>query len=826
MPRPHRADITFTVDGRDVAAPEGTMLADAAKLGDVEIPVFCYEPKLGQPVGACRMCLVEVEGIPKLQTACSTPVKDGMVVNTTAPKVKAAQESVLEFLLVNHPLDCPVCDKGGECPLQDITYGWGRGKSRVVEPKRHFTKPLELSPLIAIDRERCILCYRCVRFSQEVSEDHQLVLLDRGADTYVGTFDSHPYVAPFSGNIVELCPVGALTSRPYRFRARPWDIEGGGSVCTLCAGQCNVTYTVRDERVLRTLSRENTDVDDGWLCDKGRFSYQSTHVDERLTEPLVRNTDGQLVPATWEEALDRASVLLRAGGEQTAAIAGSRTLNEEGYLLQRLLREQLGSPHLESRTAPGPSRELLAALHAPALQATVSDLEFAHHVLILDVEPGESAPILELRLRKGARRLGTKLTVVSSRPSALDPKATPLRFAPGGQEALLRALAAALHGEPVDDHAAAAGIESAAVSDLATALEAAGEDQVVLYGEALLSGPAADESAKALLRIAAALNLSGEDGAGRDGSGLFEIPATTNGRGLREVGVLPDAAPGLRPVAKAGRSLTEIAEGLADGSLTTLVTHKTDPLADLQGRPAWRAALKGSSYVAVAGFLTEGVATYADVVFPAEAPAEQEGTLTHPDGRLQRARPAIKKPEGVRSGWWVLAQLAAHLGDRTPLYTAGMVYAELVDDVPFYVGITLDAIGGKGLRWQTAPAAGAWPNGTKVLDAASDPFSVPSANGTLRLARAGSMWRIPEVAASPALRFLVPTADARLAPADAERLELADGAAATLTVEGVEVAVTARLDSRVPAGTVVAQAGVPGGGADELPLGPVEVRKA
>ena len=265
------------------------MLADAAKFGDVEIPVFCYEPKLGDPVGACRMCLVEIEGIPKLQTACSTPVKDGMVVNTQTDRVKEAQEAILEFLLINHPLDCPVCDKGGECPLQDITFGWGPGRSRFIEPKRHFVKPLALSPLIAIDRERCILCYRCVRFSQEIAEDYQLVLQERSADTYVSTFDGHPYVAPFSGNIIELCPVGALTSQPYRFRARPWDIEGSGSVCTLCPAQCNVEFTVRDERVLRVMSRQHDGVDDGWLCDKGRFAYQSVHVDSRVTHPLLRD---------------------------------------------------------------------------------------------------------------------------------------------------------------------------------------------------------------------------------------------------------------------------------------------------------------------------------------------------------------------------------------------------------------------------------------------------------------------------------------------------------------------------------------------------------
>ena len=224
------------------------------------------------------MCLVEIEGIPKLQTACSTPVRDGMVVYTRTDRVQAAQEAVVEFLLVNHPLDCPVCDKGGECPLQDIAMGWGPGRSRVIDPKRHFQKPIPLSPLIKIDRERCILCYRCVRFSQEVAEDEQLQLLERGASTFVGTFDDRPYIAPFHGNIIELCPVGALTSDAYRFRARPWDIEDAGSICTLCPSQCNVILTVRDERIERVLARDHPEVDDGWLCDKGRFGYQMARV--------------------------------------------------------------------------------------------------------------------------------------------------------------------------------------------------------------------------------------------------------------------------------------------------------------------------------------------------------------------------------------------------------------------------------------------------------------------------------------------------------------------------------------------------------------------
>ena len=454
-----RPQIIFLVDGVEVPAEDGTMLVDAAKHGDVEIPVFCYEPKLGHPVGACRMCLVEIEGIPKLQTACSTPVRDGMVVYTRTDRVKAAQEAVVEFLLVNHPLDCPVCDKGGECPLQDIAMGWGPGRSRVIDPKRHFQKPIPLSPLIKIDRERCILCYRCVRFSQEVAEDEQLQLLERGASTFVGTFDDRPYIAPFHGNIIELCPVGALTSDAYRFRARPWDIEDAGSICTLCPSQCNVLLTVRDERIERVLARDHPEVDDGWLCDKGRFGYQMAESEQRIVQPLVRQ-GGELRPASWEQALEAAAAGLRQAGERTAAIVGGQSSNEEGYLAQRILRRALGSPHVESRrlggagmpprrdvggrTPPDPAgRDLLLELSRPELAASVSDLDSAESILVFGTDPLHSMPILDLRIRKAVRRHDARLAVATDRPSALDGGAEETaRYAPGFAAGFAAALAA------------------------------------------------------------------------------------------------------------------------------------------------------------------------------------------------------------------------------------------------------------------------------------------------------------------------------------------------------------------------------------------------
>jgi NADH-quinone oxidoreductase subunit G len=770
--------VTFSIDGREVQAPENTMLVDAAKHGDVEIPVFCYEPKLGQPVGACRMCLVEIEGIPKLQTGCSTPVKDGMVVYTQTDRVKQAQRSVVEFLLINHPLDCPVCDKGGECPLQDITFGWGGGISRFIEPKRHFVKPLELSPLIAIDRERCILCYRCVRFSQEVAEDYQLVLLERGAHSYVASFDGHPYVAPFSGNIVELCPVGALTSQPYRFRARPWDVEDAGSICTMCPAQCNVSLTVRDERALRVLARENPEVDDGWLCDRGRFGYQSFHAEERVTQPLLRD-GGRLRPVSWERALAEAATGLRRAGPATGAIAGGHTTNEEGYLLGRLLREGLRSPHVDSRRAGALPLQLQRALSAPALQASTSDLEFAHAVLVLDAEPVDDAPIFDLRLRKGVRRHGLKLAVASPRASSLDAGAAlSVRFKPGAGAAFAVALAAALAEKPDSELAGPArkaGVKPAAVRELAGLLLGAGAraphhappegeaepapEVVVLWGERLTAGAGGEAAARALLEIADALDLATTEGAG-----LLEIPASANGRGLREAGVLPNAGPGLSEPQPLGeqpaRDTRAIAEGLLAGELSALYLLHCDPLRDLPDTVLWSEALaRASTVVAHASFLTDAIREHADVVFPAEVYAEKEGTAVHPDGRLQRLRPAIARPGAVRPEWQVLAELALALGLDLDLAAAGGPSERLFESVPFYSGLTLEEIGGRGVRWQERAAASAFPA------AASEPPHATARKPSTALADAEqaayrSLWDSPDVELSPSLAFLSPRAPA------------------------------------------------------------------
>jgi NADH-quinone oxidoreductase subunit G len=815
MPRPQQNTITLTIDGREIEAIEGSMLVDAAKNGDVEIPFFCYEKKLGNPVGACRMCLVEIEGIPKLQTSCSTPVKDGMVVHTQTDRVREAQNAVVEFLLINHPLDCPVCDKGGECPLQDITFGWGRGISRMIEPKRHFQKPLALSPLVAIDRERCILCYRCVRFSQEIAEDYQLIFTERGAHTFVGTQDGRPYVAPFSGNIIELCPVGALTSQPYRFRARPWDIEAAGSVCTLCPAQCNVSFTVRDERVMRVLARDHEGVDDGWLCDKGRFAYQAIHSDERITRPLVRD-GGELREVSWERAMETARGLAKHPG-RTAALLGGGTSNEEGFLVQRILREGLGSDDIDSRGGGEIPGGLARALAAPELQASVPDIEFADTVLLLGVDPLEDAPILDLRIRKGVRRNGVNLAVATARPTHLERSAAHIaRYGPGHEAEFLEALDRTLSGD--SDPTRPVG---QTVSDLATQLREGGGDIVILYSERL-----APNAVALLARIAERLGL-----AGREGAGLLAIPAAPNGRGLREAGAVPDAGPGYAPLpgGRSGRSAAEIARAAVEGEVTALWLLQTDPVRDLADRELWGRALGAAGLVvAHASVLTEGLREHASVIFPAESYAEKAGTVVHPDGRLQRLRISIRHPGEVRPDWHTIAELGQACGLEVTARRSEDIFEELVAEVPFYAGITLDRLGGVGLRWPEGEAASALPGDAAdfALDQAALVPAPQATNGQLTLGTYRPLWASPEVEISPALQYLVVRQAVELSPADASLRGIVDGEPVVVAQNGTRVPATAVIRTSVPDGAAFLAAGIADGNANALTEPLIEVVKA
>jgi NADH dehydrogenase/NADH:ubiquinone oxidoreductase subunit G len=405
--------VTVTIDERQAQVSKGTGLVETARAAGVEIPVFCYEPRLGPAVGACRMCLVEVEGMPKLQAGCTLTAQDGMIVRTARSSQKAAegQTATLEFILVNHPLDCPVCDKGGECPLQDLTFRYGPGNTRMFFPKRTFEKPIPISPTIALDRERCILCYRCTRFSESVAEDGQLVAVNRGSQSMITTFEDEPYRAHFSGNVIELCPVGALTSTQYRFEARPWEIQNVPTVCGMCPVGCNVSATTREGKVKRIISRNHPEIDEGWLCDKGRFAFGHLRAPDRMVEPQARGRGGRLRPVSWDEAIDEAERLLReAGPAIVTALSGSESV-EQTYGLAKLLRRGLGA---HAAVLPEEVPDALDAFRAP-----LSAIRDAKTIVVTCDEPVvERAPVVELWI-KAARRNGARvLTELPSEPVA------------------------------------------------------------------------------------------------------------------------------------------------------------------------------------------------------------------------------------------------------------------------------------------------------------------------------------------------------------------------------------------------------------------------
>jgi NADH-quinone oxidoreductase subunit G len=475
--------VTVTIDGREIQVPKGNGLVETAAAAGIEIPVFCYEPRLGHALGACRMCLVEVEGMPKLQAGCTLSAQDGMVVRTahTSEKAAGGQHATLEFILINHPLDCPVCDKGGECPLQDLTFRYGPGSTRMTFSKRTHDKPIPISPLIALDRERCILCYRCTRFSEEVAEDMQLVALDRGAHSMIATFEDQPYRAPFSGNVVELCPVGALTSTLYRFEARPWEIQDVPTVCGLCPVGCNITATIREGKVKRVLSRNHPEVDEGWLCDKGRFAYPHLRAADRVVDPLRKTGQRRLEPISWDDALDEVERLARAAGDRVVlALSGTETV-EVAYALSKLVRHGFGS---HTAVLPEETSGALDAFRLPL--AAIRD---AQAVVVIGDDPVvERAPVVDLWIR-AARRAGAEVITIG----------------PTGQE-------------------------KTAPGDYAAAVERlTGEGGGLLERERVVlvwSGPGG-RGGEEVARLASALGLHE-----KPGSGAFYLPATPNGRAV------------------------------------------------------------------------------------------------------------------------------------------------------------------------------------------------------------------------------------------------------------------------------------------------------
>ena len=648
--------VSLTIDDHRISVPKGTLVIRAAELMGIQIPRFCDHPLL-DPVGACRQCLVEVEGQRKPMASCTITVTPDMVVRTqhTSESADKAQHGVMELLLINHPLDCPVCDKGGECPLQNQAMSNGRAETRFEDVKRTFPKPINLSAPVLLDRERCVLCARCTRFSNQIAGDPFIELLERGALQQVGIATDTPFDSYFSGNTVQICPVGALTGTAYRFRARPFDLVSSPSVCEHCASGCAQRTDHRRGKVLRRLAGDDPEVNEEWNCDKGRWAFAYGSRGDRIATPLVRDPDGTQRPASWSEAVAVAVRGLTGSDTTAGVLVGGRVTLEDAYAYAKFARIVLGTNDIDFRSRPHSEEEsafLAAAVAGRALEVTYADLETAPAVLLVGFEPEEESPIIFLRLRKTFRKRG--LTIRSVAPFAsrglTKLGGTLVPVAPGGE-------AAALDGLDADDIA---------------------PGTIVLVGERLATSPGAYS---AVLRLAA-----------RTDARIGWVPRRAGDRGALEAGALPNLLPGGRPlddaearaeVARAwhvddvpstpGRDTSGILAAAADGSLGALLVGGVE-IDDLPDPAGALAALDAAGFVVSLELRRSAVTERADVVFPVAPVAEKAGTFVNWEGRVRPFEPAL--PPTATADVRVLAALADELGIDVALRDAATVRSE------------------------------------------------------------------------------------------------------------------------------------------------------
>ena len=653
--------VAVTIDGFEISVPKGTLVIRAAETLGIQIPRFCDHPLL-DPIGACRQCLVDVEGQRKPLASCTTTCTEGMVVHTqlTSPVAEKAQRGVMELLLINHPLDCPMCDKGGECPLQNQAMSTGQGETRFAEPKRTFEKPVPISTGVLLDRERCISCTRCVRTSDEIAGDPFIDFVERGPGQFIGTAEGKPFNSYFSGNTVQVCPVGALTGTAYRFHARPFDLVSEPSVCEHCASGCRQRTDHRRGRVMRRLAGDDPQVNEEWNCDKGRWAFRYTTQPDRLTTPLIRNAEGVLEPASWPHALSVAAEgLLAARDHQggAAVLAGGRLTLEDAYAYAKFARLALGTNDIDMRARPHSAEEeefLAACVAGRGIDVTYADLERAPAVLLAGFEPEDESPIVFVRLRKAVRKRKQKVFSVAALASwgLVKLSGELLATVPGEEAAALTTLAAG----------GGTGAQAAA-----EALTAPGS--VILVGERLAQAPGA---------LAAAVRLAVATGAK-----LAWVPRRAGERGAVEAGALPGLLPVGRPVtdpaaraevarawgksslpATPGRDTTGILAAAAEQHIGALLVAGVDP-ADLPDPAAALHALQMAPFIVSLELRASAVTDRADVVFPVAAVAEKAGTFVNWEGRGGTFGQALRVPE-VRTDLYVLGAIAdlmdVHLG--------------------------------------------------------------------------------------------------------------------------------------------------------------------
>ncbi|MGH3361873.1 MAG: NADH-quinone oxidoreductase subunit G [Nocardioides sp.] len=647
---PEKTDlVNVTIDGIQVSVPKDTLVIRAAEQIGVQIPRFCDHPLLA-PVGACRQCLVDVpdagngRGFPKPQASCTLPVAEGMVVNTqaTSPVADKAQQGIMEFLLINHPLDCPVCDKGGECPLQNQAMSNGRGESRFEGVKRTFPKPINISAQVLLDRERCVLCARCTRFSEQIAGDPFIELLERGALQQVGIYEKEPFESYFSGNTIQICPVGALTSAEYRFRSRPFDLVSTPAIAEHDACGSAIRVDHRRGKVMRRLSGNDPEVNEEWITDKDRFAFHYAHGTDRLSYPRVRDEDGELRPASWIEAFAVAARGLRSAGS-TAVLTGGRVTAEDAYAYSKFARVALGTNDIDFRARPLSAEEtsFLASEVVLGRPVSFADLETASTVVLAGLEPEDEAGAIFLRLRKATRRATRVVSVAPYASRGLQKLGGQLvKTRPGDEAAALDALL----------EQAEYGVDKTAV---------------ILVGERLATSPGALSSAAALAR--------------KTGARLAWVPRRAGDRGAVETGCLPNLLPGGRPVADAsarvdvatawdveslpeteGRDADGIVAAVTAGEIGGLVIGGVDP-DDTSDPAATRAAIEAAGFVVALELRETDVTRVADVVFPVAPVSDKAGTFVSWEGRLRQFEAVFTNP-GSLPDLRVLAGIAEELG--------------------------------------------------------------------------------------------------------------------------------------------------------------------
>ncbi|NLU61333.1 NADH-quinone oxidoreductase subunit G [Rhodococcus sp. HNM0563] len=664
--------VTATIDGSEITVPKGTLVIRAAELIGIQIPRFCDHPLL-DPVGACRQCLVEVEGQRKPLASCTTVVTDGMIVRTqaTSPVADKAQQGVMELLLINHPLDCPVCDKGGECPLQNQAMSNGRPQTRFEDVKRTYPKPIAISSQVLLDRERCVLCARCTRFSDQIAGDRFIDMLERGALQQVGIYTEEPFESYFSGNTVQVCPVGALTGSSYRFRARPFDLVSTPSVCEHCAGGCAQRTDHRRGSVMRRLAGDDPEVNEEWNCDKGRWAFTYAGEPDRLTGPMIRDSAGVLVPASWPAALTVAARGLTAARGNAGVLTGGRLTWEESYAYAKFARIALGTNDIDFRARVHTGEEtgfLGSRIAGTRMSVTYGDLEKAPAVLLAGLEPEEESPLIFLRLRKAVRKRGTAVWSVASHASR-------------GLEKMSGAL---LECVPGDEARVFDDLCSGGCPELAGQLR--GDGAIILVGERLAAAPGA---LSAIVRVADVTGArlawvprrAGDRGALEAGAFPTLLPggrAVTDAEARREVESVWGTGPDIQPIPEGpGRDTAGILAAAAAGDLAALVVAGVD-VADLPDPHAVRAALDSAAFLVGLDIRRSDITDRADVVFPVAPVVEKAGTFLDWEGR-ERPFPVALRDTGALSDLRILDALAETMGIPFGIRDATAARAELVE---------------------------------------------------------------------------------------------------------------------------------------------------